>query len=169
MRCLFFSIKNRIILVTELLEWTGRWMLPDIESNLLPVTDAIMFSWFNKQRSPRKANINASLNTIVSLSAISMSNPSFSSLDWNNSIKCVLKDPPPETKTLITPFCLETVPACNVFRPSLHASANLLATCSANVLSRSGIWYFLVWKIKKNIHLYYVDFSIILLLSIFNR
>lgn len=147
--CLFFSIKNLIILETELLELTGRWILPEVELHLLPVTEDIIFSRFKRQRSPRKANIRASLKIIVSMSAISMSKPSPCNLDLNKLIKCVLKAPPPVTKTFIQPFRFSVFSIFSKSRPCLQASDNLMATCSAYVRSRSGMACSLVCKRRK--------------------
>lgn len=159
-----------MILDTELVEWTGRWILPDTESQRLPVTDAAMFSWFRSDLSPRNAKIKASLKMMVSLSAISMAKPSLANLDLNKSIKQVLNEPPPDTKIVVLLFCLEKFSASIESLPLLHVSANLLATCSVNVLSKSGIRYFTVWKSEtnnSNIHLHKILIQITSYLYIF--
>ena len=149
-RLLFLSIGKRTIVDAVTLECAGLCILPEIELFLLPVTEDIIFSWFKRHLKPRKANIKASLKAMVSLSVSSKQNPSTCNLLRNNRNVCVLKAPPPVTKTWRLCLCFDAFSKWRTSRACLHASNSLSVVCSAYVLSRSGILCFFDYN-KKNI------------------
>lgn len=111
-------------------------MLPETESDSLPVTSRKMLHSPKMHFNPRNANTRASLKLIVSLSDDPRCIPIISILCLNVSTKVWLKAPPPVNNMDIL---RAGVSSSEGGRADAHASVSLELTCSTNVLIKSGI------------------------------